>query len=120
MPPSAPKLRPCSSCQHVGQGSSDPIATKSCQASSNDAADRIAGPDATADQKAKIDDFKKQAAQSIDAKLGWAAMKPDIVALYMKSFTQEQLDGITAFYKSPARRGIGGEKGGPERLSLAS
>ncbi|HEY5057285.1 MAG TPA: DUF2059 domain-containing protein [Acidobacteriaceae bacterium] len=65
-------------------------------------ADRAAGPDATADQKAKIEDFKKQAAQLIDANLGWDAMKPGVVDLYVKTFTEEQLDAILAFYKTPA------------------
>jgi uncharacterized protein len=65
-------------------------------------ADRSAGPDATADQKAKIEDFKKQAAQLIDASLGWASMKPAILDIYVKNFTEEQLDAILAFYKTPA------------------
>lgn len=68
----------------------------------NDAADRAAGPDATPDQKAKVDDFKKQAAQLIDTNLGWTAMKPALVDLYVKSFTEDQLDQILAFYKTPA------------------
>lgn len=66
------------------------------------AADRAAGPDATADQKTKVADFKKQAAQIIDTNLGWAAMKPAVVDLYVKNFTEEQLDQILAFYKTPA------------------
>ena len=65
-------------------------------------ADRAAGPDATADQKTKIDDFKKQAAQLIGTSLGWASMKPSIIDIYVKTFTEEQLDSILAFYKSPA------------------
>ena len=68
----------------------------------DDAADRAAGPDATADQKAKIDDFKKQVAQLIDANLGWTALKPSLVDLYVKTFTEDQLDQILAFYKTPA------------------
>lgn len=67
-----------------------------------EAADRAAGTDATAEQKAKVEDFKKTAAQAIDAKLGWVAMKPAVTDLYMKSFTEDQLDSILAFYKTPA------------------
>jgi uncharacterized protein len=68
----------------------------------DEAADRAATTDTTPDQKAKVDQFKKNAAQSIDAKLGWAAMKPAVVDIYMKSFTEDQLDAIIAFYKTPA------------------
>lgn len=67
-----------------------------------DAADRTAGTDPTPDQKTKVADFKKQAAQMIDAKLGWTAMKPEIVDIYVKQFTEDQIDAIIAFYKSPA------------------
>jgi len=65
-------------------------------------ADRAAGPDATAEQKTKVEDFKKQAAQLIDSSLGWAAMKTAVIDLYSKAFTEEQLDAILAFYKTPA------------------
>lgn len=68
----------------------------------DEAADRAAGADATPEQKAKVEDFKKTAAQVIDAKLGWVAMKPTVTDLYMKSFTEDQLDSIIAFYKTPA------------------
>lgn len=65
-------------------------------------ADRAAGPDATPDQKAKIDSFKKQVSQVVDASLGWDAMKLAVVDLYVKNFTEDQLDAILAFYKTPA------------------
>jgi hypothetical protein len=67
----------------------------------DDAADRAAGSDSTPDQKAKVADFKKQAAKMIDGRLGWAAMKPEIVDIYVKQFTEDQIDSIIAFYKSP-------------------
>ena len=65
-------------------------------------ADRAAGPDATPDQKAKIEEFKRHAAQLIDASLGWAALKPAVIDLYVKTFTEDQLAAILAFYKTPA------------------
>jgi len=68
----------------------------------SDAADRSAGPDATADQKAKVEAFKKQAAQLIETNIGWDAMKSSLIDLYAKAFTEEQLDQILAFYKTPA------------------
>jgi hypothetical protein len=38
----------------------------------------------------------------IDAQLGWKAIEPSIVDLYAKNFTEQELDAIVAFYKTPA------------------
>ena len=67
-----------------------------------DAVERAPGPNPTPDQVAKVDDFKKKVTGMIDAQLGWASMKPGFIDVYVKAFTEEQLDGIVAFYKSPA------------------
>jgi len=34
--------------------------------------------------------------------MGWKVLEPDYVDIYAKNFTDEQLDAILAFYKSPA------------------
>jgi hypothetical protein len=60
------------------------------------------GTDATPEKKAEAEDFLKQAGQLIDAKLSWASMQPGITDIYVKNFTEEQLDAILAFYKTPA------------------
>jgi uncharacterized protein len=60
------------------------------------------GPDPTLAKKAEADDFIKQASQLIDAKLSWSAMQPGVTDIYVKNFTEEQLDAIVAFYKTPA------------------
>lgn len=67
-----------------------------------EAADKSAGPDATPDAKAKAADFVKQAHEIVDAQVSWKAMAPEFTAVYMKTFTEEQLDAIIVFYKSPA------------------
>ena len=74
----------------------------SISAQVDQAAERSAGPDATAEQKAKIEEFKKHTAELVDSALGWTAMKSAVVDLYVKAFTEEQIDGILAFYKTPA------------------
>lgn len=66
------------------------------------AADKAAGPDPSPDAKAKVADFEKQAQQMIDAQIGWKMMQDQFTDIYAKNFTEEQLDGIIAFYKSPA------------------
>ena len=41
----------------------------------SDAADKLAGPSPSPDKQAKLDDFKKQAAQVIDTQVGWKALQ---------------------------------------------
>jgi uncharacterized protein len=67
-----------------------------------DAVESAPGPNPTPEQTAKVDDFKKKVTGMIDAQLGWEAMKSGFIDVYVKAFTEEQLDGIVAFYKSPA------------------
>jgi hypothetical protein len=66
------------------------------------AADKAAGTDPTPDVKAKVADFEKQAQQMIDAQISWKVMQDQFTDIYAKKFTEEQLDNIIAFYKSPA------------------
>ena len=33
--------------------------------------------------------------------LGWAKLKPDFVAIYAETLTQEEVDGLTVFYEGP-------------------
>jgi hypothetical protein len=38
--------------------------------------------------------------------LSWDKIKPEYVALYAETFTEEEIDGMLAFYKSPAGRAM--------------
>lgn len=42
----------------------------------------------------------------IAEKLSWEKMKPAYIQLYSEVFTDEELDGILAFYRSPAGRAM--------------
>lgn len=68
----------------------------------NEIADRTAGPNPSPEAKTKVSDFEKQAGQMIDTQIGWAALHPRFTDIYVKSFTEEELDAIVAFYKTPA------------------
>jgi hypothetical protein len=67
-----------------------------------EAADKAVGADPTPEKKAKLNDFEQQAHQLIDAQLGWKSLQAGFTDIYAKAFTEEQLDSIIAFYKSPA------------------
>ena len=68
----------------------------------SDAAENATGPNPTPQNQARLADFEKNISQLIDTQLGWKAMQPAFTDLYAKTFTEQELDFILAFYKSPA------------------
>jgi len=67
----------------------------------SDAAEKAAGPNPTPQSKAQIADFEKKASQMIDAQVGWKSLEPAITDIYTKLFTEQELDVILAFLKTP-------------------
>ncbi|HEX4154950.1 MAG TPA: DUF2059 domain-containing protein [Acidobacteriaceae bacterium] len=55
----------------------------------------------TPEQRKEVADFQQRVADVTEKKLGWKAMEPDFITLYASTYTEEELDGILAFYKSP-------------------
>ena len=45
--------------------------------------------------------FDQKVAQILSDQLSWDKLRPQFVKLYADTFTEEELDGILAFYKSP-------------------
>jgi hypothetical protein len=68
----------------------------------SDTAEHIVGANPTPEQTAKLAGFEKGLAKTIGDQLGWDAVAPGFADLYAKTFTEAELDGIIAFYKSPA------------------
>ncbi len=66
------------------------------------AAESVTGLNPTPENKARLDDFDSKITQMLDAQLGWKAIDPILTDLYATSFTEQQLDAIIAFYKTPA------------------
>src|SRR6201995_2572401 len=56
---------------------------------------------ATPEQKKQIADFQQRVMDAVNQKIGWKALEPDFINLYASTYTEEDLDGIIAFYKSP-------------------
>jgi uncharacterized protein len=59
-----------------------------------------------AEQKKITDDYLKQVQTTMDEEIGWPKLHSTIVQSYADTFTEEQLDGIIAFYKSPAGKAV--------------
>ena len=56
---------------------------------------------ATPEQKKQITEFQQRVMDTVNGKIGWKALEPDFINLYASTYTEEELDGIVAFYKSP-------------------
>lgn len=68
----------------------------------NTATRQLGGDSIKAEDQAKIDEFQKKIFQLIQSQMSWKALEPDYVNIYANNFTDEQLDAILVFYKSPA------------------
>ncbi len=54
-------------------------------------------------EKKKIQqEFVDNSMKVVDQDFGWAVLEPAYVKLYSDTYTEQELDGILAFYKSPA------------------
>lgn len=56
----------------------------------------------SAKDKEILANFESKMLATFKAESGWETMKPELVALYAKTYTEEEIDSILAFYKSPA------------------
>ena len=63
---------------------------------------QLGGSTVKPEDQAKLDEFQQKAMELIKSQMGWKALEPDYVDIYAKTFTDEQLDAILVFYKSPA------------------
>jgi uncharacterized protein len=61
-----------------------------------------AGGSLTPEKKAALDAFQKKLMALLEPQIGWKAMEPAFADIYAKLFTEQQMDAIIAFYKSPA------------------
>jgi len=68
----------------------------------HNAAMQIVGANATPEATARVQEFDKKVAGMVDAQLSWNAIGPEVVNIYAKTFTEEELTAILNFYKSPA------------------
>jgi len=63
---------------------------------------QLGGRNVKPEDQTRVDEFQKKVFQLIQSQMGWKALEPEYVDIYAKDFTDEQLDAILVFYKSPA------------------
>ena len=62
----------------------------------------IHGQTLTPDEQAKMDRVIQRAVALVREEISWEELKPMYVKLYAETFSQEEIDGLNAFYASPA------------------
>ena len=62
---------------------------------------RMAGINISDSERKKIDDFYAQIKQIMTGALAWKSLEPEYAKLYADAYTEQQLDDLLAFYKSP-------------------
>jgi len=53
------------------------------------------------DVQTSLADFQKKLAGVMEPQVGWTGVEPEFIRLYTEAFTEEQLDEMLTFYKSP-------------------
>jgi hypothetical protein len=64
------------------------------------AGERLIGPSATPESKQKLVDLEKKFSDLIDSQVGWKVIEPAFTDIYAKTFTEDELNAIVAFYKT--------------------
>ena len=72
------------------------------QAMQQGAAQATQGKPLTAEQQRVLEAAPARFARVMREELSWTSMKPMQVQIYRESFTQAEIDGLIAFYRSPA------------------
>jgi hypothetical protein len=62
---------------------------------------QLVGVTLTDAQQKKFDDFQQSVFDLVNAQMSWAKLEPDYIKLYSDAYTEEEIDGILTFYKSP-------------------
>ena len=76
--------------------------TAMAKAQVNQATQALPGSDAlTPAQKQISADYQQKSMDLVMGTVSYKALEPEIVKLYVDTFTDEEIDGISTFYKSP-------------------
>ena len=64
-------------------------------------AQAVAGKNLSAEQQRYLEATPKRFVTIMREELSWESLKPMYIEIYRDSFTQEEIDGLIAFYQSP-------------------
>jgi hypothetical protein len=66
----------------------------------------VAGRNLNSEQEAIVVRARDNKSAVIKETIGWEAMEPMAIRVYREALTQEELDGMLAFYKTPAGEAV--------------
>jgi uncharacterized protein len=66
----------------------------------------IDGKSVNAEQEKIMSEFRARVVELARAEMGWDKLEPTYVDLYAKTFSQAEIDGMLAFYKSDAGKAV--------------
>ncbi len=64
------------------------------------------GATETAEQQKKVADLHQQVVTLITPAVEWKTMQPDFITAYNTAYSEPEIDGILAFYKSPSGQAL--------------
>ena len=65
---------------------------------------QLAGVILDAEQQKSYDEFRRKVLDLLRASETWTALQPDFVKLYSDAYSEEEIDGILAFYRTTVGR----------------
>jgi hypothetical protein len=60
----------------------------------------------TPEKKKLMEEYEQESTKIIMDNMSWHSMEPEFIAIYMKTFTEDEIEGMVAFYKSPAGQAV--------------
>ncbi|HEY4072044.1 MAG TPA: DUF2059 domain-containing protein [Herbaspirillum sp.] len=66
----------------------------------------LSGHAVTGEQRVILDDMRNKMIGMMKQTMSWDVLSPKYAAIYKKTFTQEEIDGMLAFYKTPAGKAV--------------
>lgn len=66
----------------------------------------LAGQQLTQRQQAIIDDMRKEMVDLLKDELSWSSYEPMMIDIYRNSFSESEIQGMLAFYRSPAGEAV--------------
>jgi hypothetical protein len=68
---------------------------------------QLSGGQALNDAQRKVlDDTRAKLVAEMRRSMNWEQLEPKLITIYQKSFTQEEVDGLLAFYRSPTGQAL--------------
>jgi len=66
-------------------------------------------PNASPQQLAQAQEFQSKLMGLVKSRVSWEKMRPEFVRIYSETYSDDEINGMLAFFQSPAGRGFLGK-----------